>query len=187
MTKTIITKVIIITKMRMRIRIGNRIKNETLKKKKSVQVKAIHICLKGRNVQKAIFYWNAKITCCRWLSLSLKKKAGYIIPTMNCYPRNGQLRDPDFTRRILYHPNQQQYSQHPILWVVLNISTKVLRARFTRVLSQHSIKQVGFTKHFKTSLVRNSGNINANTQKPCNENQSLKSTDLRQTQRFIES
>ena len=32
-TKTIITKVIIITKMRMRIRIGNRIKNETLKKK----------------------------------------------------------------------------------------------------------------------------------------------------------
>ena len=70
MTKTIITKVIIITKMRMNIRIGNRIKNETLKKKKSVQVKAIHICLKGRNVQKAMFYWNAKTTC-RWFSLSL--------------------------------------------------------------------------------------------------------------------
>ena len=30
---------------------------------KSVQVKAIHICLKERNLQKAIFYWNAEITC----------------------------------------------------------------------------------------------------------------------------
>ena len=45
-----------------------------LKQNKSVQVKAIHNCLKGRNVQKAIFYWNAKITCFRWLSLS--KKSG---------------------------------------------------------------------------------------------------------------
>ena len=43
------------------------------------------------------------------------------------------------------------------------------------------------TIHFKTSLVRNSDNIKYKTQKPCNENQSLKSTDLRQTQRFIES
>ena len=41
--------------------------------------------------------------------------------------------------------------------------------------------------HFKTSLVTNSDNIKYKTQKPCNENQSLKSTDLRQTQRFIES
>ena len=28
---------------------------------KSVQVKAIHVCLKGKNVQKAVFYWKAKI------------------------------------------------------------------------------------------------------------------------------
>ena len=46
---------------------------------------------------------------------------------------------------------------------------------------------VKLTIHFKTSLVRNSDNIKYKTQKPCNENQSLKSTDLRQTQRFIES
>ena len=101
------------------------------------------------------------------VSLSLKKKAknrpGYMIPTMNCYPTNGQLRDPDFTRRILYHPNQQQYSQHPILWVVLNISKKVLRTRLIRVLLQHPIKQVGLTIHFKTSLVRNSDNIKYKT------------------------
>ena len=48
--------------------------------------------------------------------------------------------------------------------------------------------QVGWIDmHFKTSLVRNSDNIKYKTQKPCNENQSLKSTDLRQTQRLIES
>ena len=28
----------------------------------SVQVKAINVCLKGKNVQKAMFYWNANIT-----------------------------------------------------------------------------------------------------------------------------
>ena len=43
------------------------------------------------------------------------------------------------------------------------------------------------TIHFQTSLARNSDNIKYKTQKPFNENQSLKSTDLRQTQRFIES
>ena len=109
-----------------------------------------------------------------------KKKASYIIPTINCYPRNEKLRDPDFTRRILYHPNQQQYSQHSILWVVL-------RTRLIRVLLQHPIKQVGLTIHFKTSLVRISDNIKYKAQKPCNENQSLNSTDLHQTQRFIGS
>ena len=118
---------------------------------------------------------------CRYLSLQ-EKKAGYIIPVMNCYPRNGQLRDTDFTPHTLYHPKQQQYSQHPILWVVLNISTIVLRTRLIRKLSQHPIKQVGLTIHFKTSLVRNSDNIKYKTQKPCNENPSLKSTDLRQAQ-----
>ena len=139
-----------------------------------------------------MFYWNTETTCCRWFSLSKKKtekkkRTCYIIPTMNFYPRNGQLRDPDFTCRILYHPNQKQYSQHPILWVVLNISKKVLRTRLIRVLFQHHIKQVGLTIHFKTSLVRNSDNMKYKTQKSCNENQSLKSTDLHQAQRFIES
>ena len=69
-----------------------------------------------------------------------KKRTGYIIPTMNCYPRNGSLRDPDFTRHKLYHPNQYQYLQHLILWVVLNVSKTVLRIRLTRMQSQHSIK-----------------------------------------------
>ena len=116
-----------------------------------------------------------------------KKRTGYIIPTMNCYPRNGQLRDPDFTRHKLYHPNQYAYSQHLIFWVVLNISTKILRTRLIRVQSQHPIKQVGLTIHSKTSLVRNYDNIKYKTEKPCNENPSLKSTDLLQTQRFTES
>ena len=89
-------------------------------------------------------------------------------------------------RRILYQPNQQQYSQHPILWVAMNICKKFLSTRLIRVLSQHPIKQVGLTIRFKTSLVRNSGNMKDKTQKACNEIQSLKSTDLRQTQRFIE-
>ena len=119
--------------------------------------------------------------------MSLEKKASYLIPTMNWYPRNGYLRDPDFSRCILHHPNQQQYSQHPILWVLLNISTIVLRKRLIRVLSQHPFKQVGLTIHVKTSLVRNSDNIECKTQKPCNEHQSLKFTDLHQTQKFIES
>ena len=51
MIKTIITKIMIT------IMVSNKIK--------SVQIKANQICIKG----KAIFYWNAKITCCRCLSL----------------------------------------------------------------------------------------------------------------------
>ena len=98
-----------------------------------------------------------------------KKKMSYIIPTKNCYPRNGQLRDPDLTHRILYHPNKQQYSQHLILWVVLNISKKVFRTRLMRVLLQLPIKQVGLTIHFKTPLVRNSDNIKYKTQKHCDD------------------
>ena len=62
---------------------------------------------------------------------------------MNFRPRNGKLRDPDSTRHKLYHPRQYQYSQHPILWVVLNISTIVLRTRFKRLQSQRPIKKVG--------------------------------------------
>ena len=115
-----------------------------------------------------------------------EKRTGYIIPTIKCYPTNGQLRDPDLTRHKLYYPNQQHYLQHPILWVVLNVCTIVLRTRLIRLQSQHSIKQAGLTTHSKTSLVRNSDNIKYQTQTRCNENPSLKSTDLFQTQRFIE-
>ena len=75
---------------------------------------------------------------------------------MNYIPRNGQLRDPDFTRHKLYHPNQQQYLQHAILCIILNISTIAQRTRLTRVQLQHPIKQVGLTMHSKASFVRNS-------------------------------
>ena len=47
----------------MKIKNGNRIKIEKRQSKlKSVQVKAIHVCLKGKNVQRAMFSWNAEIT-----------------------------------------------------------------------------------------------------------------------------
>ena len=36
-----------------------------------------------------------------------------MISTINSYPRNEQLRDPDVTRHKLYHSNQYQYSQSP--------------------------------------------------------------------------
>ena len=127
--------------------------------------------------------------CCRYFSFQdykKRKKEGYTTPTMNCYLRNGQLRDPDFTRHILYHLNQQQYSHNIILWLVLNISTIVSRTRLTRVQSQRPIKQVGLTIHSKTFLARNAGNIKYKTQKPCNKNPSSKSTELRQMQSLIE-
>ena len=63
MIEIIITTVIMIVTMMMtmRIKIGNH--NKKRKKRiKSVQVKAIHVCLKRENVQKAMFYWNAKVT-----------------------------------------------------------------------------------------------------------------------------
>ena len=60
-------------------------------------------------------------------------------------------------------------------------------ARLIWVQSQHTIKYVGSTLHSKSSLVRNSHNIKYKTQNPCNENPNLKCTDLRQTQRCIES
>ena len=135
---------------------------------------------------------NTKVAVCRCIISQIKekkkkKRTGYIIPTMNCYPRNGQLREPDFKPHRLYHSNQYQYSQHPILWVVLNISAIILRKRLIRVQSQHPIKQVGSTIHSKTSLVRNSDNTKYKTQKTYNESPSLKSTDLLQTQRSNES
>ena len=116
-----------------------------------------------------------------------KKKASFIIPTMNYYPINISLRDPDFTCHILYHLYQQQYWQHSILRVVLNISTMVLRARLIRVQPQHPIRQFGLTIHSKKSLVKSSDKIKQKTEKPCNENPSLKSTDLRHIQKFIAS
>ena len=109
--------------------------------------------------------------------LSLEKTVVYIKPTMNCYPRNGQLRDPDFMRHILYHPKQYQYSQHSILWVVLSISAIVLRTRLVREKSQHPIKQVELTIYSKTSLIRNSNNLICKMQKPWHEKPSLKSTE----------
>ena len=55
MTKTVITKIIIIM-MRMRIKFGNCTKIQKCQNRiKSVQVKAINICLQGRNLQKAVF------------------------------------------------------------------------------------------------------------------------------------
>ena len=113
---------------------------KTLKQNKECSSKSNLYLLKRENIEKAIIYWNAKITCFTWLSISRKKKrkenkkVGYIMPTMNCYPRNGLLIDPDFTRGILYHSNQYQYLQPPILWVVLNISKNLLTTRLTRVL-----------------------------------------------------
>ena len=33
---------------------------------KSVQVKAIYICSKEKNVKKVMFYWNTEITYCKY-------------------------------------------------------------------------------------------------------------------------
>ena len=59
---------------------------------------------KEENVQKAIFYWNAKVENINIRNKAQKantkkakvsvgesvlKKVGYVIPSMNCYPRNG--------------------------------------------------------------------------------------------------
>ena len=119
-TKTIITKIIITIMMRMRIKIGTC---------KSIQVKATHISLKGRNVQKAIFYWSAKITCCRWLSLSLKKKekVGYIIPTMNCYPRNGEnnIFEIIFEKLTYLHSGKRHLSKNGGLLLVQNLHLRI--------------------------------------------------------------
>ena len=107
---------------------------------------------------------NKKKTRLLQVHLSLEKKSGYIIPSMNSYLKNGQVRDLDFMHHKLFYLKQYQYLQHPILWVALNISIIVLRKRLIRVQSQHTIKQVGLTRNSKTSLVKNSDNIqNAKT------------------------
>ena len=53
-----------------------------------------------------------------------KEEVGYIILAMNCYPRNGLIKDPNLTSHKLYYPKQYQYFKHPFLWVALNIGTK---------------------------------------------------------------
>ena len=85
-------------------------------------------------------------------------------------------------------PSRTNILQHPVLWVVLNISTIVLKRRLKRLQLQHPMKQVGLMIYSKTSMVRKSDNvIYHKIQKPCNENLILKSTDLLQAQMFIES
>ena len=59
---TVIMKIIIIIIKIMRIKIGNCINiYKRHNRMKSVQVKTIYVCLKGKNIQKAMLYWNAKI------------------------------------------------------------------------------------------------------------------------------
>ena len=94
----------------------------------------------------------------------------YITPIMNYYPRNVK-RSPsmylrvvfdnhdDSTRLKLYHPKQYQYLQHPVLWVVLNISTTALKRRLKRLQLQHPMKEVGLMIYSKTSMVRKSDNL----------------------------
>ena len=61
MAKVVITKIIITIMMRMRINIRNHMKIwKNLNITKSVHIKAMLICLKGRSVQNTIFYWNEK-------------------------------------------------------------------------------------------------------------------------------
>ena len=52
------------------------------------------------------------------------KKRGFILPGLTRYASNRYLGDPDLMYYNLYHLKQYQYSQHPILWVILNISAK---------------------------------------------------------------
>ena len=78
-----------------------------------------------------MFYWNVKFTKYKYqkqstkkkkkkknlvegafLLLSSEKRACYIILTMCCYPKDGLLRNPNFTRHKLYHSKMYQYLQH---------------------------------------------------------------------------
>ena len=83
---------------------------------------------------------------------------------------------------------EHQYPQHPILWVVLNISTKnevVLRTGLNKSTAATHY-QVGWINCTARHL-RNSDNIMYKTPKPCNKSLILKSTDLLQSQKFIEN
>ena len=59
MIKVIITTITTI-KIKVGIKFDNHIKT-TKQNKTSVQVKAIHISFEGENVEKTMFYWNAKV------------------------------------------------------------------------------------------------------------------------------
>ena len=104
-----------------------------------------------------------KKACCRGIFLlSSEKRACYIILTMCCYPKDGLLRNPNFTRHKLYHSKMYQYLQHSHLVGCIEYQYNrkvVLRIRLTRVQSQDPIKQVGLIIHSKTFLVRNSDTI----------------------------
>ena len=133
----------------------------------------------------------AKVAVCRCIISQRKerekKKDGLYNTYHELLSEKWIVRDPDFATHELHHPNQYAYLQHSILSFVLSISTIILRTRLIRVHSQHPIKQVGLTLHSKASLVRNSDNTKQKRQNPYNENLSLKSTDMLQTQSFTES
>ena len=119
--------------------------------------------------------------------LSRKKKGGLYNICQELLSEKWIVKRSRFQALYILSPQSVAILANPILWVVLNINTIVLRINLIRVQSRNSIKQVGLSIHFKISFVRKSDNIKYKTQKSCNENPSLKSTDLRQTQRFIES
>ena len=118
---------------------------------------------------------------------SRKKKVGLYKTYHELLSKKWIVKGSWFHASYIISPQSVAIFEHPILSVVFSISTIVLRTRLIRVQSQNPIKQVGLTIHSKISLVRNSGNMKYKTPKPCNENQILKPTDLRQTYRFIES
>ena len=74
-----------------------------------------------------------------------RKKGGFYNTYHKLLSEKWIVTNPDFTCHKLYYSNQYQYLQYPTLWVVLNISTIVLRVRFTRVQSQSY--QVGWIKY----------------------------------------
>ena len=80
--------------------------------------------------------------------------------------------------------------QHPILWVVLNISKKVLRARLVKSAVARSY-QVGWIDYTLQNILDQKfwqwKMQNAKTLRESLADQSPKSTDLRQTQRVIDS
>ena len=134
---------------------------------KSIQVKAIRICLKGKNVQKNMFYQNAKITQFKYQKQSIrnkikktnnkikvvagaylqKKNLGYIIPTENCYPRNVQLRDPDFRRHKLYHPQSVPIfaTSHLVACIKYHYNSLEDKVDKSTVATSYQLGQIDYT------------------------------------------
>ena len=88
MTKTIIANRMLIIMMRMRIKIGNHIKIKRVKTEKCSS-KSNSYLLKREKHSKSHSIKKIRTKVVLGASLSRKKEAGYIIPTMNCYLRNG--------------------------------------------------------------------------------------------------